>query len=124
MVLTKTLFTCVSSETLTTTSEYPVASCLAVDCSEAIIADVDATITYSSNSVNAPIVRIYASADGTNYGYSPIDQFTMPFAATSLSRRWSKVIIPSAKYLKATMYNADTTTLTKATVILTIQKST
>ena len=121
MALAKTITTCVTNQTVATTTEYALASCTAVDCTAAIIADVEGLCTYHASGTLAAVIRIYASQDGTNYGSSPVDQFTMPFLAGN-ARRWSKTIIPSAKYLKATIYNADAAqSITVAYVYLTIQ---
>lgn len=124
MTLTKSLFTCVSSETVATVTEFSLGSVLWVDCSEAIIGHCQAIVTYSTLGTTGAICRIYASPDGSTYDYSPVDQFTLPFASSSIARQWSKPFIPSAKYHTATIYNPDTTSFTKCTVKLTIQEST
>jgi hypothetical protein len=124
MTLTKTLYATVTTATVATITEVSPSTCLWVDCSEAIMGDCQCILTYSTLGTTGAIVRIYASPDGSTYGYSPVDQFTMPFASSSIARMWSKPFIPSAKYMTATVYNPDTTSITMCTIKLTIQKST
>lgn len=110
--------------TIATSSEYVLSSCLWVDCSEAIMGHCQAIVTYSTLGTTNAQCRIYASPDGSTYDYSPVDQFSLPFASSSIARQWSKPFIPSAKYHTATIYNPDTTSITLCTVKLTIQEST
>lgn len=121
MVLTKTVTTEVNNQTVNAATEYSLASVTAVDCSAVLIADVECVCTYHASATTAATVRVYASSDNTNWGSQPVDQFVMPFAAGT-TKRWSKTIIPSAKYLKATVYNADPTySITATSVYLTTQ---
>lgn len=107
MALTKTVNTQINANNyLAVSTEYGAATITAVDCSQALIADVEAVCTYHASGTVAAVVRIYASSDNSNFGSSPVDQFTMPFAAGA-TKRWSKTVIPSMKYMKATIYNAD-----------------
>jgi hypothetical protein len=107
MALAKTIVTSVNNQEIAENTEYAIASCTAADCSAVIVADVECVCTYAASSTLAATVKIYASSDGTNYGSQPVDQFTMPFV-TNTTQRWSKTVIPSAKYLKATIKNNDT----------------
>ena len=121
MALTKSISTQVSNQTVAAATEYALASITGVDCSTALIADIEGLCTYNASGTTAAIIRVYSSQDGTNYGSSPVDQFTMPFAANT-TKRWSKTIVPSAKYLKVTVYNADASySITAAYVYLTTQ---
>ena len=124
MTLTKSITTTVSSQTIATSSEYTLGSCTWVDCSEAVIGHAQAIVTYSTLGTTGAICRIYASPDGSTYDYSAVDQFTLPFASSSIARMWSKAFVPSAKYHTATIYNPDTTNMTLCTAKITIQKST
>lgn len=122
MAFAKTVSTHVSNKTVAEATEYALASITATDTSAAIgAADVEGVCTYHSSATAGAIVRIYASSDGTNWGSSPVDQITLPFTANT-TKRWSKTIIPSAKYLKCTIYNSDAAQdITAAYVYLTIQ---
>jgi len=122
MALTKTVATHVSNQTVAADTLYPLSSITATDCSEAILADVEGVCTYHASGTTAAVVRVYASNDNSNWGSEPVDQFTMPFTANT-TKRWSKTIIPSAKYIKCTIYNADAAqSITAAYVYFTIQK--
>jgi len=121
MVLTKSVSTQVSNQTVAAATEYALSSITAVDCSAVLIADIEGLCTYNASGTTAAIIRVYASQDNSNWGSSPVDQFTMPFAANT-TKRWSKTIVPSAKYLKVTVYNADASySITAAYVYLTTQ---
>jgi hypothetical protein len=121
MALTKTVTKVVDNQTIAALTEYALASVTAVDCTSALIADVECVLTYNASATVAATVRVYTSSDNTNWGSSPVDQFVMPFTANT-QKRWSKTVIPSAKYLKATIYNADPTySVTAATVNVTLQ---
>ena len=121
MALTKTVSTHVTNQTVAAATEYALASITATDCTSALIADVEGLCTYNSSGTTAAIIRIYASSDNTNWGSSPVEQFTKTFTANT-TKRWSKAVIPSAKYLKCTVYNADASyTITAAYVYITIQ---
>ena len=122
MALTKTVATHVSNQTVAADTLYALSSITATDCSEAILADVEGVCTYHASGTKAAVVRVYASSDNSNWGSEPVDQFTMPFKANT-TKRWSKTIIPSAKYIKCTIYNADAEqSITAAYVYFTIQK--
>jgi len=122
MALTKTVNTQINANNyLAVSTEYGAATVTAVDCSAVLIADVEAVCTYNASGTTAAIIRVYASSDNSNFGSSPVDQFTMPFAANT-TKRWSKTIVPSAKYIKATIYNADAAyAITAKSVFLTTQ---
>jgi len=121
MALTKSVSTQVSNQTVAAATEYALSSITAVDCSAVLIADIEGLCTYNASGTTAAIIRVYASQDNSNWGSSPVDQFTMPFAANT-TKRWSKTIVPSAKYLKVTVYNADASySITAAYVYLTTQ---
>jgi hypothetical protein len=121
MALAKTVATQVSNQTVAAATEYALSSITAVDCSAVLIADIEGLCTYNASGTTAAIIRVYASQDNSNWGSSPVDQFTMPFAANT-TKRWSKTIVPSAKYLKVTVYNADASySITAAYVYLTTQ---
>ena len=121
MALTKSVSTQVSNQTVAAATEYALSSITAVDCSAVLIADIEGLCTYNASGTTAAIIRVYASQDNSNWGSSPVDQFTMPFAANT-TKRWSKTIVPSAKYLKVTVYYADATySITAAYVYLTTQ---
>lgn len=121
MALAKSVSTHVSNQTVNAETEYSLASITATDCSAALIADIEGVCTYNASGTTAAVVRVYASNDNSNFGSSPVDQFVMPFAAGT-TKRWSKSIVPSAKYLKVTIFNDDPTySITAASVYLTIQ---
>jgi len=121
LALTKSVSTQVSNQTVAAATEYALSSITAVDCSAVLIADIEGLCTYNASGTTAAIIRVYASQDNSNWGSSPVDQFTMPFAANT-TKRWSKTIVPSAKYLKVTVYNADASySITAAYVYLTTQ---
>ena len=121
MALTKSVSTQVSNQTVAAATEYALSSITAVDCSAVLIADIEGLCTYNASGTTAAIIRVYASQDNSNWGSSPVDQFTMPFAANT-TKQWSKTIVPSAKYLKVTVYNADASySITAAYVYLTTQ---
>jgi len=119
MTFTKTASVHFSDQDISNANEYALASCYSTDCSAALIADVEGIVEYHGSAVAAATVYVYSSVDNTNWGSSPVDQFTMPFAAGA-QKRWSKTIIPSAKYYKCTMRN-DTGQTATATVTLTYQ---
>lgn len=104
MALAKTVSTQFSSQDIGEQLEYALSSITAVDCTAAIMADIEAVVVYNASATVAAIVRIYASSDNTNWGSSPVDQFTMPITAGQ-TIRWSKAVIPSMKYMKATIFN-------------------
>lgn len=122
MAFAKTVATHVSNQTVAKATEYALSSITATDMSTAIgAADVEGVCTYHSSATAGAIVRVYASSDNSNWGSSPVDQFTMPFKANT-TKRWSKTIIPSAKYLKCTIYNSDAAqNITASYVYLTYQ---
>lgn len=121
MAFAKTVATHVSNQTVAKATEYALASITATDCTAALIADVEGVCKFHASATAGAVVRVYASSDNSNWGSSPVDSFTMPFAAGT-TKRWSKTIIPSAKYLKCTIYNSDAAQdITAAYVYLTYQ---
>jgi hypothetical protein len=104
MALTKTVTAQFTSQDIGEQAEYALSSITAVDLSAVLLVDVEAVVAYNASGTIAAIVRIYASSDNTNWGSSPADQFTMPITAGA-TIRWSKAVIPSMKYLKATIFN-------------------
>lgn len=104
MALSKTVTAQFTSQDIGEQAEYSLASITAVDCSAALVADVEAVVVYNASATMAATVRIYASSDNSNWGTSPVDQFAMPFTAGQ-TIRWSKTVLPSMKYLKATIFN-------------------
>lgn len=121
MALTKSVSTQVNNQTVNASTEYALSSVTAVDCSAVVLAEVEGVCTYNASGTTAAVVRVYGSNDNSNWGSSPIAQFTMPFAAGA-AKRWSMTVIPGPKYLKATIYNADASySITGAYVYLTTQ---
>ena len=108
-----------SDQDISNANEYALGSCYSTDCSAALIANVEGVIEYHGSAACAATVYIYSSADNTNWGSTPEDRFTLPFAAGA-QKRWSKTIIPSAKYYKCTIRN-DTGQTATATVTLQYQ---
>lgn len=121
MAFAKTVATHVSNQTVAEATEYALSSITATDCSAALMADVEGVCTYHASATAGAVVRVYASSDNSNWGSSPVETLTLPFTANT-TKRWSKTIIPSAKYIKATIYNSDAAQdITAAYVYFTIQ---
>jgi hypothetical protein len=106
MALTKTVTAQFTSQDIGEQSEYALSSITAVDLSAVLLVDVEAVVVYTAPGTIAAICRIYASSDNTNWTSVPVDQFTV--SATVIAGqtiRLSKTVVPSMKYMKATIFN-------------------
>jgi hypothetical protein len=129
MTFTKTIYHTLSTVTIATSSEYGSTACTWIDMSEAVLAEAQCQVVYSTLGTTGAICKIYSldtssPFTSTTASYSAVDQFTLPFASSSIMRIMNKPFIPSGKWMTGTIYNPDTTSITYATVKLIVQKST
>jgi len=72
-------------------------------------------LTSNASATVAPILRIYASHDGTNYTDEPVYERTLVLRTTSAIEQLLPFPICS-RYIKAAVYNGDGNTITSLTL--------
>lgn len=106
MTLSITTATVLAATNVATVSETVTASCSAIDGSALVALGIETVVTFHASATYGATVRVYSSADGTNYCTKPTQEYDIPFTAGATVRS-SFVVLPGHRYYKVGVANAD-----------------
>lgn len=107
MTLGITTTTILSNTAAAASGTTAIADCAAVDGSSVVALGIEAVMTFNASATAGATIKVFTSADGTNYCTVPTQEYDVAVSAGATVRH-SFTVLPGHKAYKVVVANLDT----------------